>query len=161
MSYENNAFPHTSGTSYNHYGKRKLQEGVVSGGELHGAGGSIFEKVVYITGDDFAGGTSFNTLLVIPAGAFPIEAVFEVTEVFTLGNADNVFNIGTDTSESTNGFAIANPDTASVTKDTTGAGTWAAALAADTSVGISVTGTTASVTAGSGKAKVIIRYHKI
>lgn len=145
----------------NHYGVRDTEAGVVSGGELEGQGGSTFEKVVYITGDDFAGGTSFNTQLTLPAGSFPIEAVFEVGEVFTLGNADNVFNIGTDTSESTNGFAIANPDTASVTKDTSGAGTWAAALAADTAIGVSVTGTTAAVTAGSGRAKVIIRYTKI
>jgi hypothetical protein len=157
MSYES-----TSGLGVNNqYGPRGTEDGVVSGGEVHGQGGSTFEKVVYITGDDFAGGTSFNTQLTIPADSFPIEAVFEVSEAFTLGNADNVFNIGTDTSESTNGFAIANPDVAGVTKDTSGAGTWAAALAADTAVGVSVTGTTAAVTAGLGKAKVIIRYTKI
>lgn len=161
MGYENNAFPLASGSALNHYGKRGTEDGVVSGGEVHGQGGSTFEKVVYITGDDFNSGTSFNTQLSIPAGAIPIEAVFEVTEVFTLGNADNVFNIGTDTSESTNGFALAQPDALGATKDTTGAGTWAAALAADTSVGVSVTGTTAGVTAGSGKAKVIIRYTKV
>jgi len=146
---------------FNQYGTRGVEDGVVSGGELHGQGGSTFEKVVYITGDDFDGGTSFNTQLTLPAGSFPIEAVFEVGEAFTLGNADNVFNIGTDTSESTNGFAIANPDVAGTTKDTSGAGTWAAALAADTAVGVSVTGTTAGVTAGSGTAKVILRYTKI
>lgn len=161
MGYENNAFPLASGSAYNHYGKRGTEDGVVSGGELHGQGGTTFEKVVYITGDDFNSTTSFDTKLTLPAGAFPIEAVFEVTEVFTLGNADNVFNIGTNTSESTNGFAIANPDALGVTKDTSGAGTWAAALAADTAVGVSVTGTTAGVTAGSGKAKVIIRYTKV
>ena len=45
--------------------------------------------------------------------------------------------------------------------DTTGAGTWAAALAADTVVGVSVTGTTPAITAGSGAAKVILRFRKI
>lgn len=146
---------------FNQYGPRGVQDGVVSGGEVHGQGGSTFEKVVYITGDDFNSTTGFNTLLTLPAGSFPIEAVFEITEAFTVGNADNVINIGTDTSESTNGFAIADPETAEVTKDTSGAGTWAAALAANTAVGVSVTGTTAAITAGSGAAKVIIRYTKI
>ena len=72
-----------------------------------------------------------------------------------------MINIGTDTSESTNGFAIADPETAEVTVDTSGAGTWAAALAADTLVGVSVTGTTAGITAGSGAAKVVVKYRKI
>jgi hypothetical protein len=157
MSYES-----TSGLGvFNHYGPRGSQDGLVSGGELHGEGGAEFSKVVYITGDDFASGTSFNTLLTIPAGSFPIEAIIEITEAFTVGNADNVINIGTDTSESTNGFAIADPETAEVTVDTSGAGTWAAALAADTLVGVSVTGTAAAVTAGSGAAKVVVKYRKI
>lgn len=157
MSFESNSGLGT----FNQYGPRGTQDGVVSGGELHGQGGASRDVVVYITGDDFAGGTSFNTQLEIPAGTIFEKATFEVTEAFTLGNADNVFNIGTDGSESTNGVAIANPDVAGTTQDTSGAGTWAAALAADTSVGVSVTGTTAGVTAGIGKAKVVISYTKI
>jgi hypothetical protein len=161
MGYENNAMNLASGSAYNQYGPRGTEDGVVSGGNLHGVGGSTFEAVVYITGDDFNGTTSYDTQLSLPAGSFPIEAVFEISEAFTVGNADNVINIGTNGSESTNGFAIADPETAEVTKDTSGAGTWAAALAANTAVGVSVTGTTAAVTAGSGKAKVIIRYTKV
>lgn len=160
MSYENNAFPLTSGTSYNQYGPRATEDGVVSGGDVHKSG-VIKEAVVYITGDDFNGTTSFDTQLTLPAGSYPVEMIAEVNEVFTLGNADNVFNIGTEGTESTNGFSVANPDIASTTIDTSGAGTWGAALPADTLVGVSVTGTTAAVTAGSGKAKVIIRYRKI
>lgn len=160
MGYENNAFPLTSGTAYNHYGARGTEDGVVSGGELPSAGVEK-EVVVYITGDDFAGTTSFDTQLSIPAGALFKEATFDVSEAFTLGNADNVFNIGTNGSESTNGVSIANPDATGITQDTSGAGTWAAALAADTAVGVSVTGTTAGVTAGAGKAKVVIKYVKI
>lgn len=143
-----------------HYGPRGVQDGVASGGKVQ-KNGSVHEAVVYISGDDFAGGTSYNTQLELPAGAIPIDATFEVTEAFTLGNADNVFNVGTDTSESTNGLALANPDALGTTEDATPAGTWAAALAADTSVGVSVTGTTAAVTAGVGKAKAVIRYKKI
>lgn len=160
MSYENNAFPLTSGTAYNHYGKRNLQEGVASGGDLPAAG-TYNEKVIYITGDDFAGGTSFNTQAVLPKGAILWTATYEVTEAFTLGNADNVFNIGTDGSESTNGFSIAQPDTIVTSVDDSPAGTWVSPLAADTAVGVSVTGTTAGVTAGVGKAKVVIRYSKV
>ena len=157
MGYESN-----SGLGvFNQYGPRGTQDGVVSGGQLHGAGGSIFEHVVYITGDDFDGATSFDTQLVVPAGSYLDEAIFEITEVFTVGNADNVINIGTNGSESTNGVSIADPETAEVTIDTSGAGTWAAALAADTTVGVSVTGTTPSVAAGSGAAKVVLRFRKI
>ena len=161
MGYEDSAFPHVTGSSKNHYGIRDSEAGVASGGELHGQGGATRDVTVYITGDDFNGTTGFDTELLIPAGAIFELATFEVSEAFTLGNADNVFNIGTDGTESTNGVSIANPDVASTTQDTSGGGTWAAALAADTAVGVSVTGTTAGVTAGSGRAKVVISYTKI
>jgi len=151
----------TAGLGVNNvFGPRDTQEGRLGGGK-HPHVGAEHEAVVYITGDDFAGGVSFNTQLTLPAGSFPLEATFEITEAFTVGNADNVINIGTDTSEITNGFAIADPETAEVTRDTSGAGTWAAELAADTAVGVSVTGTTAAITAGSGAAKAIIKYIKI
>lgn len=156
MTYES-----TSGLNVlNHYGPRSIQDGVAGGGELHNVG-SIQQKVVYVTGDDFNGGVTFDTRLTLPAGALFIDALFDVEEAFVLGNADNVFNIGTDGTESTNGVAVANPDVTGVTQDATGAGTWAAALAADTPVSVSVTGTTAAVTAGSGKLKAVIRYQKI
>ena len=35
-TYENNAFPLTSGTAYNHYGQRGTEDGVVSGGNIFG-----------------------------------------------------------------------------------------------------------------------------
>jgi len=162
MGYENNTMNLASGSAYNHYGKRGTEDGVVSGGSIH-KDGIVQEAVVYITGDDFGGTTSFDTRLTLPAGAVFRDAVFEVGEAFTLGNADNVFSIGTNGSEATNGVEIANPDVAGTTVDSTGGGTWVptAALAADTAVGVAVSGTTAGVTAGSGKAKVVIRYTKI
>jgi hypothetical protein len=161
MGYENSAFPHTSGTSYNHYGPRGTEKGVASGGELHGSG-AVREAVIYISGDDFGGTTSFDSRLVIPAGAIVQEVFYEVTEAFTLGNADNIFSIGTNGSEATNGVTITQPDVAGSGQELVGDlnGTWAAALAADTAVGVAVSGTAAGVTAGSGKAKVVIRYSK-
>lgn len=151
-----------TGSAYNHYGPRGTEDGVASGGSVH-KDGVVQEAVIYITGDDFAGGTSFNTRLTLPAGSVFQEAVMEVNEAFTLGNADNVFSIGTDGSEATNGIELANPDATGTTIDSTGGGTWVptAALAADTAVGVAVSGTTAGVTAGSGTAKVVIRYIKI
>lgn len=156
MSIENSA----SLGVFNSYGPRGKQDGRLSGGAVQ-TSGIEGQAVVYIKGDDFDGGTSFDTQLVLPEGAVPVEATFHVEEAFTLGNADNVFNIGTNGSESTNGFSIANPDSAGVTVDTSPAGTWASALTADTTIGVSVTGTTAAVTAGSGEAKVVIKYRKI
>lgn len=162
MSYENNAFPLTSGTAYNHYGPRGVQDGLASGGQLHG-NGAIEEKVVYITSADFAGGTSFDTRLTIPAGAKFLEAVCEVTEVFALGGTTPTINVGTNTSEGTNyGIELseANAEALGTYYNSTGAGTWGAVLAADTVVGVALDGTTPTVGSG-GAAKVVIRYIKI
>ena len=145
---------------FKRYGQPERETGLLSGGTLPKSG-VMYEEVVYITGDDFNGGTSFDTQLTLPAGAFPQEAIFEINEVFTVGNADNVINIGTSGDIAANGFSIADPETAETTIDNGGAGTWASALAASTLVAINVTGTTAAVTAGSGKAKVVIRYYKL
>lgn len=169
MSYETSSFGNAAKSNvtldvHASYAKVETESGgVFSGGFLSGDKASEKEATIYITGDDFAGATSFNTALTIPAGSIFREAIFNVTEVFALGNADNVFDVGTDTSEATNGVQIANPDVLGVTIDGTGGGTWVAtaALAADTVVGVSVAGTTAGVTAGSGKAKVTIKYSRV
>ena len=145
---------------FSSYGPRGTEDGVLSGGQVQGVGVE-FEHVVYISGDDFNGTTSFDTRLTVPAGSILRSALFDVEEVFTLGNADNVFSVGTNGTEDTNGVDLAEPDALGVTEDTSGAGTWAAALAADTVVGVLVTGTTASVAAGLGKAKVVLRFAKI
>tara|TARA_R110000787_G_scaffold193899_2_gene305422 strand:+ start:6815 stop:7300 length:486 start_codon:yes stop_codon:yes gene_type:complete len=161
MGYENNAFPLASGTSYNQYGTRGVQDSIIlSGGHVHGSG-TEHSLVIYLNGDEFAGGAvavaSSGTL---PAGSVVIGATMEITSAITMGNADNDIVIGTSTSEATNGVDFDN---------TTGAvgtyahaainGTWAAPLAADTVVGIDVSGTTPSMDAG--LAKVVIRYTKI
>jgi hypothetical protein len=169
MGYETSSFGNANGGNVTEevhasYGQVETESGgVFSGGFLSGDMSSEKEATIYITGDDFAGATTFNTALTLPAGSIFREAIFDVTEAFTLGNADNIFSIGTDTSEATNGVAIANPDATGVTIDVTGGGTWVAtaALAADTVVGVAVSGTTAGVTAGAGKAKVTIKYSRV
>lgn len=143
---------------HNHFGPRYTQEGVLSGGKLPTAG-ALEEMVIYIRGDDFAGEVDFDTQFVLPAGAVVLEAICEVTEAFTLGNADNDIYVGTKGSEDTNyGMQILDPTAETTTVDAPG-GTWAAALAADTAVSVLVDGTTPS--ASGGEAKVVVRYQKI
>lgn len=158
MTYESN----TGLGVYNQYGPRGTEDGVVSGGQIHGSG-SIQEMVVYITGADFGSGTSFDTQLTIPAGSKFIEAYAEVTEVFALGGTTPTINVGTNTSEGTN-YAIelseANAETLGQYYNSTGAGTFASVLAANTAIGVALDGTTPTVTSA-GKAKVVIRYIKI
>lgn len=158
MGYESN----TGLGVFNHYGPRGTQDGVVSGGQVHG-NGVVQEKVVYITGDDFGSGTSFDTQLTIPAGAKFIEAYAEVTEAFVLGGTTPTINVGTNGSEGTN-YAIelseAQAEAVGQVYNGTGAGTFASPLAADTVIGVALDGTTPTVTSA-GEAKVVIRYIKI
>lgn len=160
-NYENNAFPLTSGTAYNHYGTRSLEDGKVSGGALPAVGGA-HQAVVYVTPDDFDGGTSFATQLTIPKGAFITATFVEVSEAFNMGGTSPVINVGEAGSESTN-RACQIPDadaSALATYEYTPAGTFSgASLAADTAIGVALGGT--SPTAGAtGAIKVVINYEK-
>lgn len=161
MGYENNAINLSSGSAYNHYGPRSTQDGVVSGGSVH-KDGVISEAVVYVKGSDFSSG-SFDTRLTLPAGATFIEAVAEVTEAFALGGTTPTINVGTNSSEGTN-YAIelseANAEAAGTYYNATGAGTFAAPLAANTAIGVALDGTSPTVTSA-GEMKVVIRYAKI
>lgn len=158
MTYESN----TGLGVKNHYGQRETQAGVASGGEVHG-NGVVREAVVYIRGDDFDGGTSFDTELTIPAGAKFIEAYAEVTEAFVLGGTTPTINVGTNGSEGTN-YAIelseAQAEATGEVYNGTGAGTFANPLAAATAIGVALDGTSPTVT-DAGKAKVVVRYIKI
>lgn len=151
---------------YNHYGPRGTQDGVLSGGKLP-AHGSVEEMVIYITADDFGTGTTFDTQFTLPAGSIPLDAIFEVTTAITQtgGTTSTTLHVGTNGSEATNGFSISDAATslAVITeRDSSGAGTWAAALAADTVVGVAVVeggGTITSI--DGGEVKVTVRYFKV
>lgn len=146
----------------NHYGERGTQDGVASGGELAGGEGAVKEAVIYIKGSDFTSG-SFDTRFTIPAGSKFLEAQAEVTEAFALGGTTPTINVGTNGSEGTNyGIELseANAEAAGTYYNSTGAGTWANPLAADTVIGVALDGTTPTVTSA-GEAKVVIRYIKI
>lgn len=161
MGYENNAINLASGTAYNHYGPRGVQDGVVSGGAVH-KDGVVQEAVVYVKGSDFTSG-SFDTRLTLPAGAKFLEAIAEVTEAFALGGTSPTINIGANSSEGTN-YAIelseANAEAVGTYYNSTGAGSFASVLAADTVVGVALDGTSPTVT-DAGEMKVVVRYLKI
>ncbi len=157
------AIENTAGLGVNNvYGTRDTQEGLLAGGELP-MSGAMVEAIVYIDGSDFGSGTTFDTNFTIPAGSKFIEAYAEVTEVFVLGGTTPTINVGTSGSAGTN-FAIelseAEAEAVGEVYNATGAGTFAAPLAADTLVAVELDGTSPTVT-GAGRAKVVIRFLKI
>jgi hypothetical protein len=119
--------------------------------------------VLVITGDNFAGGTT-DTVLdgTLPAGAKVLDVYTEIAlnEEFTVGNGDNILEIGTAGSVASHGVELsANLEVAGLYTDTPPAtinGDWASQLAADTAVGAIVSGTTPALSAGT--AKVVITY---
>jgi len=99
----------------------------------------------------------------LPAGAIIQEAFAEVSEVFILGGTSPTILVGTETSEVTNGLVIDEAEgealgaydlTSSLT------GTWAAPLAAATTVGLSLGGTTPT-NGATGKLRLVIRYWSV
>jgi len=96
----------------------------------------------------------------IPAGAVIKEVFLVVNEAFSLGGTGPVIDVGTEGSEATNGVTITQAQAQAVgSYDVSAAlsGTWAAGLAAATTVGLALNGTTPTVTSA-GKARVVIRY---
>ena len=160
MSYENKAFPHTSGTSYNHYGTRGLEDGVVSGGKLPNTG-TDYEAVVYVKGTDFAAGSSYDTRLLLPKGAVIQRTFAEVSEAFDLSDAAEIF-VGVNGSEE-NDTAISidatDAETEGAVVSETPDGSLVNTLAADTAIGVALS-SGATVT-DAGHIKVVIKYTKL
>lgn len=170
MGYESN----TGLGVNNHYGQRGTEDGIVGGGDIPG-NGIIKESVVYAKAADFtiddATNASFVTSFVLPAGAVPIDCIFEVGTAFTQtgGTTSTTLNVGTSGSEATNGFTITDAATSlsAVTEvDPGGDGTWAGVTPVhatnDTAVGVQLTlgaGTVTSVDGGA--AKIAIRYRLV
>jgi hypothetical protein len=142
----------------NFYGARRLNEGLVGGIET---AGSVKELTVELSGYALQDNITFlqGTL---PAGALVHEYVVRVDEAFALGGTTPAIRIGTDGSEATNGITIseATAEAVGTTRSTTFSGTWGSALAADTTVGVALSGTNPTVT-DAGKLRVTIRYTKL
>lgn len=97
----------------------------------------------------------------LPAGTSVTSVMFKVTEAFVVVGTTPAVEIGTQGSEVTNGFTTTEAQLETVgSVDLTAAlsGTWAAVLAAETTVGVALSGAGASVSPLSGKGKWIIQY---
>lgn len=139
----------------NHYGARET--GRATG--VYETDGAKRQIVVELTGE-LVGDEIFVEPFVIPAGSLILGAYVDVDEVFVLGGTTPTILVGTDGSEVTNGLVISEAvaealGVADLTATLTG--TWAAKLAAATTVGITLGGTTPTVT-NAGTAKLIIEY---
>lgn len=143
-----------------HYGARDTgkTQGVV------GTEGVMNELTIDLDGT-MVGNDAFALLAPsLPAGSLIEDVYMEVTEVFVLGGTTPVVDVGTEGSEATNGFTITEAQLeATGTYDLTSAlsGTWAAGLAAATTVGIALGGGGSNTTTDAGKARIVVRYVKV
>ena len=143
----------------NHYGPRTSGKTVGVVGTM----GREVELSIDIDEDTVTNGGPLLVNYTIPAGAIITAAYLVITEVFALGGTTPAIEIGTDTTEATNGFTItkAQAEAIATTNLTTAlSGTWdaEAPLAAATVIGVVLSGTTPTITADTGKGKVIIKY---
>lgn len=142
---------------YNYYGAR--DSGKTAG--IINTVGSIVEAS-YIVDAAMVDGTT-PQVAKIPAKAKIIGVYAKVTEAFVLGGTNPTILIGTDTSEVTDG-AVLDDSLAEVvgTYDITATltGTWASELAAETTVGFSLGGTTPTKTTA-GRVQFVVRYIKL
>jgi hypothetical protein len=120
------------------------------------------QLIIDIVARDFNDGIDTLVTTKLPAGAIIKDVFWETTEVFVVTGTTPTLLIGTATSEVTNGFVISesNLETVGVyNKTSTLAGTWdaEAPLAAQTTVGVALGGTSPVIT-DAGKGRAIIVY---
>ena len=143
----------------NHYGPRDT--GKTNG--ITNSDGFVRELTLDIDGE-VVGDAAYALSVVpkLPAGSIIEDVFLVVEEAFVLGGTTPAVEVGTETSEATNGVTLTEAQLEAVgTYDVTSAlsGTWAAGLAAETTLGIALSGTSPTVT-DAGKARVVIRYLK-
>ena len=143
-------------TVSNHYGPRDTGKttGVIR------TSGAMNELTLDIDGEMVGDAAYALVVPKIPAGAIIEDVYVEVTEAFVLGGTTPAIEVGTEGSEATNGVTITEAQAEAVgTYDVTSAlaGTWAAGLAAETTLGLALSGTSPTVT-DAGKMRVVIRY---
>lgn len=139
----------------NHYNAQNIEPGMV--GELPG-NGAIRELTVHISGETLNNG--FIEGATLPSGALPLDWSLEIDEVFDLGGTSPTILVGTKGSEATNGLSISEAvaEAVATTNSTTFAGTWGSSLAAETTVGIAMGGTSPTADTTAGKARLVVRY---
>ena len=143
----------------NHYGPRKSN----AANGVYETDGVMQELSIEITGVEL-GNAAYPLLApTLPAGAVIEDAYVKVSEAFVLGGTTPAIEIGTETSEATNGVTITEAQAeATGSYDVTAAlsGTWAAPLAAARTVGLALSGTTPTTTTA-GKLELVVRYFKV
>lgn len=140
----------------NHYGPRDTGK---TTGNMRTAG-AVNELVLDVDGDMASNEAFVLVVPKLPAASIIEDVYVDVTEAFVLGGTTPAIEIGTEGSEATNGVTITEAQAEAVGMyDVTSAlaGTWAAGLAAETTVGLALSGTSPTSTSA-GKMRVVIRY---
>lgn len=163
MGYERSPFGDGTNVTtdvHNHYGPRDTGKTV----GVEKTYGAKREMVLDIDGDMLAAGEFALLSPKLPAGSRVLNAYVEVEEAFVLGGTSPTILVGTNGSEATNGVVVTEAQAEAVgVYDITSAlaGTWdsAAGLAAETTVGLAMGGTSPTSTSA-GKARVVVEYYK-
>lgn len=141
---------------HNHFGPR--DSGKTQG--VNRTAGAVRELIIDFDGE-MVGAAGFPLIAPkLPAKAIIEDVYLEIFEAFVLGGTTPAIEFGTEGTEATNGVTITKAQAEAVAAyDLTSAlsGTWAAPLAAETTVGIALSGTTPTVT-DAGRGKLVIRY---
>ena len=151
MGYESNTGLGVS----NHYGERH------SGGAIGHVKteGAYKEMSMDITGEML--NNTFRPELILPAGSLPVAVFIDVSEAFVLGGTTPTILVGTSGSEVTNGCVVSESIAEAIATTDISAtltGTWAASLAAATTVDVTLGGTSPTATDGTGVARLVVRY---
>jgi len=138
----------------NHYGTRE-REGV---GHLKTDG--IKRELAIDLYKALVDGDIERDVVTIPAGSLILNAYLDVSDAFTMTGTTPTILVGTDGTEATNGLVISAAvaaATGAADVSSTLTGTWAAKLAAETTIGLSKGGTTPVITVD-GAARLVIEY---
>jgi hypothetical protein len=139
-----------------HYGPHSQREGIEGHRRTEG---SIQELVLYVTSENINDDVFNRNLAYLPVGAYPKEVYVDVDDAFTLTGTSPTISIGTEGSETTNGFDISESQAESTGSYVISSfnGTWDSQLGSDTYVGIDLGGT--NPTTSGGYARITIRYY--
>lgn len=124
------------------------------------------ELVIDFDADYFASNFIGARKYVLPGGAVIKNVYVDVEDAFTLTGTTPALRIGTEGSEATNGVTVSEAQlesTGSYNVTSTLAGTWdnEAPLAANTTIGFALSGTTPVMGVAAGKARVTIQFYRI
>ena len=139
----------------NHYGPRKTGGGI---GHVKSEG-SYKELSIDVTGEML--NNTFRQEIKLPPNSLPVSAFIDVSEAFALGGTTPTILVGTSGSEVTNGLVVSEAIAEAVgTEDlsATLTGTWAASLDAETTVGVTLGGTSPTAVSTQGKGRIVVRY---